>query len=243
MINGSVSAPFRHDSTWPDGVLTQFRSAVYYLYAHVPGRAPENYLRELTQLVLKKEKPPETLTHWTYLKDACDKIVHLAVKGVNDEEMFNLVKNLLIVANLLFIRDYGLESSSFLRFGIDESAKKEKYEVGRMAARERFSASIDNAYKSLEKAIEELRQSGGSLRGSLNFEKGAAVLSSIPSFHHVINAQDVSKGKMVLVIPETDGCEYEFRPYDPIGWVRMSGNRSEDRFADDAMSSMGVFGR
>ena len=207
MINGSVIAPFRHDSTWPGGVLTQFRSAVYYLYVHVPGRDPTHYLRKLTLLVLNKKKPPATSTQWTYLKDACDKIVHLAVKGVNDEEMSNLVKNLLIVANLLLIWDYGLESSSSLRFETDESAKKEKYEVGRMAARERFSASIDHAYKSLENAIEELRQSGGSLRGSLKLEKGVAVLSSIPSFHHVINAQDVFKGEMVWVIHDTDGCE------------------------------------
>ena len=243
MINGSASAPFRHDSTWPGGVLTQFRSAVYYLYVHVPGRDSAYYLRELTLLVLSKKKPPATSTQWTYLKNACDKIVHLAIKGVNDEEMFNLVKNLLIFANLLLIWDYGLVSSSSMRFEPDESAKKEEYEVGHKAARERFSASIDHAYKSLENAIEELRESGGSLRGSLKLEKGVAVLSSIPSFHHVINAQDVSKGEMVWVIHDTDGCEYEFHPHDPIGWVIMSGNRSKDRFADDAMSSMGVFGR
>ena len=243
MINGSVRAPFRHDSTWPGGVLTRFRSAVYYFYVPVPGRDPVNHLRELIRQELRKEKPEETSTQWTYLKNACDKIVHLAIKGVNDEEMFNLVKNLLIFANLLLIWDYGLESSSFMRFEPDESAKKEKYEVERRAARERFSASIDHAYKSLENAIEELRQNGGSRRGSLKLEKGVAVLSSIPSFHHVINAQDVSKGEMVWVIHDTDGCEYEFRPHDPIGWVMMSGNRSKDRFADDAMSSMGVFGR
>ena len=239
MINGSVIAPFRHDSTWPDGVLTQFRSAVYYLYVPVPGRDPANYLREL---ILRKEKPQETSTQWTYLKYACDKVVHLAIKGVNDEEMSNLVKNLLIVANLLLIWDSGLVSSS-MRFEPDELAKKEEFEMGRKAARERFSASIDHAYESLKIAIEELRQSDGSLRGALKLEKGVAVLSSIPSFHHVINAQDVFKGEMVWVIHDTDRCEYEFRPHDPIGWVMMSGNRSKDRFADDAMSSMGAFGR
>ncbi len=243
MINGSVIAPFRHDSTWPDGVLTQFRSAVYYLYVPVPGRAPANYLRELILQELRKGKSQETSTQWKYLKDACDKVVHLALKGVNDEDMFNLVKNLLIFANLLLVSDYGLESSSSMRFEPDESAKKEEYEMGRKTARERFSARIDHAYESLEIAVEKLRQSDGSLRGSLRLEKGVAVLSSISSFHHDINAQDVSKVKMVWVKHDTDRCEYEFRPHDPIGWVMMSGNRSNDRFADDAMSSMGVFGK
>ena len=242
MINGSVIAPFRHNSTWPDGVLTRFRSAVYYLHVHVPGRDPTNYLRELILLVLHEEKPQETSTQWEYLKDACDKVVHLVIEGVDDEEMFHLVKNLLIFANLLLVWDYGLESSFSMRFETDEVAKKEEYEMGSKAAGKRFWASIDHAYESLETAIEKLRQSDGKLRGSLKLEKEAAVLSSIPSDHHVINAQDVSKGKLVCVISDKGRREYEFRPHDPIGWVMTSGNRAKDRFADDAMSSAGVFG-
>ena len=243
MINGSPIAPFRHDSTWPEGVLTGFRSAVYYLYVPVPGRDPVNYLRELILLVLHKEKPQETSTQWTYLKDVCDKIVHIAIKGVNDNEMSNLVKNLLVIANLLLIWDYGLKSSSAIRLEPDEVAKKEEYEMGSKAARKRFLEDIDHAYESLEKAIEELRQSDGKLRGSLSLEKEVAVLSSIPSSHHVINAQDVSRGKVVLVIHDTDGCEYEFHPHEPIGWVMTNGNRSKDKFSDDVMSSMGAFGK
>ena len=77
------------------------------------------------------------------------------------------------------------------------------------------------AYQCLENAIEELRQSDGKLRGSLRFGKGAAVLSSIPSSHHVVNGQDISEGNMVWVIHNTGGCEYEFHSHDPIGWVMV----------------------
>ena len=180
MINGSVIAPFRHNSTWPGGVLTRFRSAVYYLHVHVPGRDPANYLRELVLLVLREEKPQETSTHMKYLKYACDMVVHLAIEGVDDEEMPHLVKNLLIFANLLLVWDYRLESSFSVRFETDEVARKEEYDMGSKAAGKRYRASIDHAYESLETAIEKLRQSKGKLRGSLKLEKEAAVLSSIP---------------------------------------------------------------
>ena len=44
------------------------------------------------------------------------------------------------------------------------------------------------------------------------------------------------------MINDTDSCEYVFHPHDPIGWMRTSGSRAKDRFADDAMSSENAFG-
>ena len=242
MINGSVIAPFRHDSTWPDGVQTGFRAAVYYRHARVPGRDAVSYLRELTSLVLREKKPRDTSTQWEYLRDACDKVVHLAIKGTDDEEMPKFVTNLLVFANLLLIRDYGLEASSSMQFEADEPARKEEHELKSKAARKRFLESIHDAYESLEASIKKLKQRGGSLRGPLELEKGAAVLAPIPSSLHVIDARDVSRGKLVCVINDTDNCEYVFHPHDPIGWMRISGSRAKDRFADDAMSSENAFG-
>lgn len=244
MINGSVIAPFRHESTWPNGVLTMFRSAVYYLHVHVPGRDPANYLRELIMLIQREEKPRESSSLWAYLKDTCHKVVHVATQDITDNDMVNLVTNILILANLLLIRDYGLGPSSTIRFHADALTKNEEHDKQLKAGEKAFSANIDNAYESLENSINRLKQSDGKLRGSLKFEKGVAVLSPIPSYHHIIPAQDLSAGKLVCVIndKDKDKCGYEFRPYDPIGWVMTSGNRAKDRFADDAMSSAGVFG-
>ena len=154
--------------------------------------------------------------------------------------MPNLVTNLLVFANLLLIQDYGLEASS-LRFETDELPTKDEYEMKSKAAAKRFAANIDRAYKSLEDAIEKLKQSNGQLSRSLQLKKEEAVLSSIPSFHHVIDAQDVSKGRLVFAINSTDNCEYMFYPHDPIGWVRISGSRAKDKFADDDMSSEMAF--
>ena len=57
-------------------------------------------------------------------------------RALMKKEMFNLVKNLLVIANLLLIRDYGVESSSYIRFEADGLAKKEEYEMGSKDARE-----------------------------------------------------------------------------------------------------------
>ena len=240
MINGSVTAPFRHDSTWPDGVQQWFRKAVYYRHVPVPGCDPVNHLRELIELVRHRGEPRDTLNRWKDLKRACNKVVHGATEGINDQQMPNLVTNLLVFANLLLIRDYGLEASS-LGFETDELARKEEYEMKSKAAGKRFAASIHQAYESLENAIEKLKQSNGQLRDSLKLEKEEAVLSSIPSSHHVINAQDVSKGTFVFAINSTDNCGYMFYSHDPIGWVRISGTRANDKFADDDMSSEMTF--
>ena len=239
MINGSVIAPFRHDSTWPDDVLARFRPAVYYLHVPVPGRDPVSHLRELIRLILRKQERPETSDQWTYLKDACNNVVHLSVDGnVKDEEMANLAKNLLIFANLLLIEDYGLETLSSVRYETEDSAKNEEHEARSKAAREQFLANINHAYESLENAIKALRQPGGGRREPLNLEK-AAVLSLISSSHPLVNDEDDPTGRIVLVIHDTDACEYAFHPHDPIGWEMTGGNRANDRFADDGMSSMG----
>ena len=241
MINGSAIAPFRHDSTWPDRVLKNFRSAVYYLHKPAAGRGPEIYLRELILLVLREEKPQETLAQWEYLKDTCNKVLHAAIQGVSDEEMFNLVNNLLVFANLLLIRDYDLESTPSIRFETDDLAEKEKNERGAKAAREQFMASIYRAYESLEHALEKLKQR--KLRGPLKFEIGAAVISSIPGSFHVLETQDASDVKFVISINRTDRCEYMFYPHKPVGWVMMKGNQAKDKFADDCMSSTKLFGK
>lgn len=243
MINGSAIAPFRHDSTWPDHVQTNFRSAVYYLHKRVAGRGPEIYLRELILLVLREEKPQETLAQWEYLKDTCDKVLHAAIRGVSDEEMFNLVSNLLVFANLLLIRDYGLESTPSIRFETDDLAEKEKNEMGAKAARDQFMASIDRAYESLESALEKLKQRDGKPRGPLRFETGAAVISSIPGSFHILEIQDTSDVKFVIAINGTDRCEYMFYPHNPVGWVMMKGSHAKDNFADDCMSSTKLFGK
>ena len=60
-----------------------------------------------------------------YLKRACNKVVHVDIEGTDDEEMPNLVTNLLVFANLLLVRDYGLEASSFMQFEADEPVKEE----------------------------------------------------------------------------------------------------------------------
>ena len=242
MINGSVIAPFRHDSTWPDEPLRLFRSAVYYLHVHVPGRDAVNFLRELVLLTLRKHKRSETSTQWNYLKDACDKVIHRALDGnVKDEEMNHLANNLLVFANFLLIEDHGLESSSSLRFRTEDPARNEEHDEMSRAARERFLESVEQAYQSLENAIEGLRQPGGKLRGSLNLE-GSDVLSPIPSSHHLIDKEDLAKGTIEITLSGASGAyHYEFRPHDPIGWEMTKGSRSKDRFLDDALSSPGMW--
>lgn len=238
MINGSVLAPFRHHSTWPDDVLMKFRSAVYYHHAHVSGRDPVIYLRELILHVLRKDKPEDMEKQWGCLKDACDKVMHLAVKVDNDEEMANLVQNLLIFSNLLLIAHYGLESSLSLRFEMNDSSKQEEYDAGMKGAREKFMADIDRAYESLESAIAKLGKRGDAPYGTLKLAESADVLSPVPSSHHFIAREDsatiVFEWKSFV-----NGFVYEFRPHDPIGWVMTSGIPAEDRFADDSMSSEG----
>ena len=96
--------------------------------------------------------------------------------------------------------------------------------------------------RSLELAIEAIRRRrDGKIRGRINLED-ASVISEIPSTHHAIKAAD---GEFHIVWTlkdhDSDVCNYEFRPHDPIGWVMMNGKRSADRFAGDATSSVSIF--
>ena len=238
MINGSVVAPFQHDSTWPEDVQTRFRSAVYYLHVHVSGRDPTNQLRELVEWILNTERPKSTSDQWKCLKKACNKIVHVSIDGVEDEEMPILVKNLLVIANLLLISDYGLQLKSSVRFVARDPVKQKEHETESNAAMEEFLSGIDQAYGSLEDAIGEWRRGGGGGRRRLKLEKGAAALSSIPRVYRMID-EDPSNVEIRITSHDhdPDRCQYEFRPADPMGWVMMNGNPSKDRFTDDPMSS------
>ena len=238
MINGTVLAPFRHDSTWPGEELTLFRHAVYYFHVHVPGRDSVTILKELAR------KKSATDSRWRYLKDASDKVAHLAVRGVNDEEMCNLAKNLLIFANVLVVEEYGLEAPVSVRCEGTNEEKNKEDEAGVEAARRKFAESINDAYESLESAIDGMKQKGkgakGRQRGSLRLGK-TRVLSPVPSTHHFRRGDD--DFRIVLRLPNADACGYTFHPHDPIGWVMESGKRSDDRFADDVTSSMGVWSK
>lgn len=242
MINGSPIAPFRHDSTWPNEILRRFRSAVYYLHVHVPSLDPVMHLRELVLHKERRDRPVQLSPQWEHVKIACNKLAHVAVSGVRDAERFNLVKNLLIFANLLLIEDYGLVSHGELRLQADDPEKEAQHQADRKAARLRFIEYIDQAYDSLKAAIAALKQPGGHLRGSLNLEK-ATVTSAIPCPITSLKAEDTSFN-MILTFTarNSDACEYEFRAREPIGWVMMSGKPSKDVFANDATASGGIFG-
>ena len=237
MINGTAGAPFQHDSTWPEDVQTRFRSAVYYLHVRVSGHDPTNHLRELV-VPMAKKRGTNTPEQWECLKIACNKIVHVSIDGVDDEEMPILVRNLLVIANLLLILDYGLRPRTSLRFVSRDPVKQRQHEVGSRAAREEFLARIDEAYRSLDDAISEWRAKRGGPKRRLKLEEVAQVLSSIPSVHHMVDGNSTNvEMRITSHDRDVDACRYEFRPVDPIGWVMMNGSSSKDRFADDRMSS------
>ena len=235
MINGSPLAPFLHDSTWPDDVLARFRPAVYYRYVFVPGRDPVSILRELTAT---KEGSDE----WDYLKGTCDKIVHQQVPHVNDEAITNLTTNLLVFANLLLIKEYGLKQTRNLVIeeNVDQHASK--------SAAQKFIASIDGAYASIESALKPLKKKGS--KKGIKFRhdpldlRTAKAVSAIPSTHPLVELQDRSRRRtLTLRIHHgaMDACLYEFYSGDPTGWLRVGGSTSSDRFADDGMASTGPF--
>ena len=241
MINGSLVAPFRHDSTWPDEVLRWFRSAVYYLHKPVTGRDSINQLRELISYKERDGKPKQLSNEWMYLKTACNTIVHGAIDRIKDEEMTNLSRNLLVFANLLLIQDYGLETHGEMRISVEDPKEEAKHEASRKGASRQFLANINHAFESLETSIEKLRQKDGRLRGPLTLEN-AEVTSFIPSVLPFVKpGAYASKISFIVEVRSTEACEYEFHPEYPIGWVMTGGNPSNDRFADDGMSSSGVF--
>lgn len=189
----------------------------------------------LRELILHKKQSGTLAAEWKYLEAACNRIVHLAVRGANDEETSNLAKNLLIFANLLLVREYGLKVSTSAHLEASNLAAHKKFEAASMAARDAFMECIDHASESLDNAIEALKQSDGSPRGAVNLKK-RSVLSPIPSTHHLVeNSDDLT---IVVQLRNTDACEYQFSPHDPVGWVMVGGSPSSDRFADDPISSV-----
>ena len=244
MINGSVLAPFIHDSTWPDEVLAKFRPAVYRLYVPVPSLDPVLFLRELASNQLRKENPRHS-DEWGCLRTACNTAAHLAVKGIDDgEERFNFAKNLLVFANLLLIGEYGLETSC--------SVKHEgESEEDRQDVRQRFLGYIDDAYESLRSAVDAIEQNGRRRRGRIHRTHSgsldltnAAVASSIPTPIHIVDDEgEDSEIHLVVHFKKMESCRYAFREHDPIGWEMVEGSLQEDRFRDDPMSSPGVWGK
>ena len=233
VINGSLFAPFIHNSKWPEEVLENFRAAVYYRHVPVPGRDCVLYLRELI-LYLEKSHPEKLTEQWNLLKAACNKTVHLAVNGASDEEMPAYTTNLLIFANLLLIQNFGFVSGMSLRFGSGDAEKDLEHAKGEDDARRRFLNTIDEAYSSLVTAIGPL-----SSRGTVNLES-AEVLSPISSHHHLVRHDENPTFVMVLNSIDADVCNYAFRPHDPIGWEMTDGSLEKDRFQDDPMSSPGL---
>ena len=240
MINGSILAPFRHDSTWPDDVLKQFRSSVYYRFVHVPGRDYTYMLRALAEEKQESKSPSDAGGPWSYIKGICDKVAHLKIGVVDDQEMINLANNILVFTNILLIDRYGLRKRLRVVVGSVSEASRE-------AARKAFKASIDDAYDSLKDSIDALTSNNRSAKfrnaGPIDLED-AQVLSTIPSTHPLVEQQDRShKRTLTLRIDNsgTDICEYEFYPHDPIGWIMVGGRPSNDRFADDGMASTGPF--
>ena len=236
MITGSVLAPFVHDSTWPDEVLRLFRGAVYYRYEPVSGRDPVNMIRELVSL---KEKGARTDSRWRYLKKTCNKVVHLAVVGVSDGQMRWLVTNLLVFVNHLLIQDHGLKAKSSIRFQRTRYPEKNKADEASLeASRQRYADDVNRAYESLEEAIDSLRHG----RGSLSLGHANALLSEIPSRHHLMEAEEEPTLVITLRRGDPAVCRYEFRPHDPKGWEMVGGSAAYDRFSSDPMSSEGIFG-
>lgn len=242
MINGSAAAPFQHDSTWPEEVQTGFRSAVYYYHVQNPGYPSINHLRELTGWVLKEGPPRKTLDQWKCLRKVCNEVVHINTEGVDNGDMGVLVKNLLVIANMLLIENYGLQPKSSLMFVDSDPVKEQRHKAGRENAWRAYLEKIGEAVKNLEEAIEEWRQGRNHTPRRLKLEKGSAVLCSIPSMHPLISAEDSRDVKLVWKMQGSGKCRYEFRPDEPIGWAMVAGNSANDRFADDEMASPGVFG-
>ncbi len=241
MISGSLIAPFCHDLSWPENITSWFRAAVYYHHVPASGLDPVNFLRELTNDVLCRTNP-EDKDGWTCLKNACDKSIHLKLEGVNQRAMRNLVHNLLIFTNLLLIRHYGLMTvPASLRFVMDDPERQEAYEAGVEGAQRALRERIGLAYESLENAIEEMKQRPRP--EVLRFVETAKALSPIPDYLRSIKAEDKGVFRLTLSRSRNDGCFYEFRPHDPIGWEMTNGAPARDRFANDDMSSKGVFGK
>ena len=231
MINGFPLAPFQHDSSWPDEVVRLFRHAVYRLHVPLPGSDSVCILRQIAYGRGSGSGSPDNA--WDYVRNTCDQVVHLLVKGIDSrKEQINIVTNLLSFGNLLLVDEYGLTKNRMsIRY-------KDESEEALEAAHKKFMENVDEAYQSLELAIDNLRrQPSGKLRGRLNLEN-SKVLSSIPSSHRLVRTEnDSGPVEIVLRFSEpTDVCKYSFQLHDPIGWEMVSGRLDKDKFADDPYS-------
>ena len=210
MINGSVLAPFTHDSSWPESDLSFFRKAVYYYYVHIPGRDSACILRELA-----KEKVKSDPGSWKIVQKVCNKVIHLAISEISDSEISNLSKNLLIFSNLLLMQEHGLENRISVTF-------KNENKAARKSANCKFMKYIVDSYASLESAIHGIEQniSNDRVKKSrqriLNLEN-LKILHSIPNVNYIARCED---SKEILVEIDTGRPEvflYEFHEFSPIG--------------------------
>ena len=232
MINGSVLAPFVHDSTWPADALTRFRAAVYYRHVHTPGKDAVSFLRELAK---RREKAADSKdmrwkSDWDLLKRISNKTVHLNLTGVKDEEMPTYVDLLLTFANLLLIQE----------FGYKEKAKIQIQKGQAEDIRKGFLKDIEERLQGLRSILDSVKQQGNDAEVNL---KGETALLPIPS--RGISVELAPNPTLVLVMGEGKGKDvlnYAFRPHDPIGWELTEGNPEKDKFRDDPMSSPGLLG-
>ena len=233
MIDGTVLAPFMHDSTWPDKEVEIFRKAVYYFHVHAPGRDPVTLLRKLAL-----QKPWKKEDKWGCIKIACDKVIHLAITDVDDGQIAGFVKNLLIFTNLVLIQEHGFQRVSSVRIErINNIEKTKEDERNSEIAWSKYIESIDLAYASLESSIHALDKGRGRLTVGES-DMLSPVSAAIPCI--LIEPEDDYQIVCQIDSSDTDRCVYEFRPDDPVGWVMMGGNLSYDKFADNITASLGV---
>ena len=220
MINGSLIAPFQHDSAWPDDVVRLFRHAVYRLHKPLPGSDSVALLRE----VANKKRDFE---EWGVLRKACDKVVHVAIDGIDSEEQqVNLVTNLLSFANLLLIGEFGIiEMDTSVRWS--DVTEKEREDAKRA-----FIDNVEASFESLQKAIDRT----GSARPQRPDLADADVLAPIASVHVMRKSARNNSLEVILSEKNSSVCKYHFRPFDPVGWEMVSGIADVDRFADDRFS-------
>lgn len=245
MINGTVLAPFMHDSTWPDEIVEAFRHAVYNFYAREPGNSPESALRGLAGLELvevEKKGHKKEDSEWFYVKKCCDKLLHShgLDRGtgidaqISRKEKGILFKYLLILANVLLISKYGLARQCSLRVRTGDEEADNRYAERRMRAMKERLAHIEAAYRDLEESYKLIEKRIWENEMKL---KGRKVLSEIPI---VVPVMDKAAGDchldVVLHRREEEACIYTFRGIAPVGWEITGGNLGKDRFAHDETS-------
>ena len=234
MVNGTVAAPFVHDSNWPEKSVRLFRNAVYYLHVHVPGRGPVVFLRKLAEC----EKGPK----WKCLRVVCNKLVHLQLEEqIKDEEMAALARNLLCFANGFLVERYGIQNRTSLHFDMGSEAKNKEHRELSEEARREFKKKIEESFKGLETAYRAMDPNR--LKQEVLTLKGQQVLSEISKTLHVVDAKEVSGIVIKQSEPKKGVCAYEFRDHDPAGWDVVSGDTTEDRFSHNETARNGRYMR